>query len=93
MLVLFFQRRLVPFDVGQPAIQIKHALLRRMPRDLLGAELVLDGRKVLLARFKVPRDVVDRPSRLAELHFQFSAGTFVSGADRPPSFAPRRAQP
>ena len=77
---LFFQRRLVPFGIGQPAIQIKHALLRGMPRDLLDAELVLDGRKVLLARFKAPRDVVDSPSRLAELRFQFSQGTFISGA-------------
>lgn len=80
MFVLFFQRRLVPFGVGQPAIQIKHALLCGMPRALLGAELVLDGRKVLLARFKAARDIVDSPSRLAELLFQFSPGTFVSGA-------------
>ena len=50
LFVLFFHRLLVPFGVGQPVIQIKHALLRGMPRDLLGAELVLDGRKVLLAR-------------------------------------------
>jgi len=80
MSVLSFQRLLVPFGVGQPVIQIKHALLRGMPRDLLGAELVLDGRKVLLARFKAPRDIVESPSRLAELRFQFSPGTFVSGA-------------
>jgi len=43
------------FGIGQPAIRIKHALLRGMPRDLRRAELVLDGRKVLLARFKAPR--------------------------------------
>ena len=35
MFVLFFQRLLVPFDVGQPVIQVKHALLCGMPRDLL----------------------------------------------------------
>lgn len=80
MFVLFLQRLLVPFGVGQPVIQVKHALLCGMPRDLLGAELVMGGRKVLLARFKAPRDIVDSPSRLAELRFQFSPGTFVSGA-------------
>jgi len=29
---------------------------------------------------QAPRDIVDSPSRLAELRFQFSRGTFVSGA-------------
>ncbi|WP_137173205.1 hypothetical protein [Massilia sp. HP4] len=80
MFMLFFQQHLVPFGLGRHAIQIKHALLCDMPRDLLGGELVLDGRKVVLARFKAPRDILDSPSRLAELRFQFSPGTFVSGA-------------